>query len=172
MATSFRSLFLLGLLLAGAPSVLRGQTAGPAPPVESVLFMCPHGAAKSVLASAYFRRLAEERGLKVRVVSRGTDPDPRVAPVVAAHLEKQGHTVPAEAPRRASADDLAAADVVVSLGCDLSGLPAPRGRLVRWDDVPPPDKDFAAADAAIKAHVAAFVDELAAAARARTRSTP
>jgi protein-tyrosine-phosphatase len=37
--------------------------------------MCPHGEAKSVLASAYFQRLAKERGLNVHVVSAGTDPE-------------------------------------------------------------------------------------------------
>ena len=35
--------------------------------VDKVLFICPHGAGKSVLASAYFQRLAKERGLNVRV---------------------------------------------------------------------------------------------------------
>ena len=44
-----------------------GQTAKP----PTVLFLCPHGAAKSVLASAYFQRAAKERGLNVTVsVSR------------------------------------------------------------------------------------------------------
>ena len=33
----------------------------------TILFMCPHGAAKSVLASAYFQRRAKERGLNVHV---------------------------------------------------------------------------------------------------------
>ena len=56
----------------------------------TVLFMCPRGAAKSVLASAYFERLAKERGLNVRVESAGTDPDSAVSPTVAAHLERQG----------------------------------------------------------------------------------
>jgi hypothetical protein len=51
---------------------------GPLKPA-TVLFMCPHGAAKSVLASAYFERLAKERGLNVRVESAGTDPDPTVS---------------------------------------------------------------------------------------------
>ena len=40
----------------------------------TVLFMCPHGAAKSVLASAYFKQLAAARGLRVRVDAAGTEP--------------------------------------------------------------------------------------------------
>ena len=47
------------------------------PPAHApvVLFMCPHGAAKSLMASAYFQKLAKERGLNVRVDSAGTEPD-------------------------------------------------------------------------------------------------
>jgi protein-tyrosine-phosphatase len=44
----------------------------------TVLFMCPHGAAKSVLASAYFQREAKAR----EVVSAGTDPSAEVSPAV------------------------------------------------------------------------------------------
>ena len=51
-----------------------------------VLFMCPHGAAKSVMASAYFQKLAKERGLNVRVDAAGTEPEPAVSKSVAAHL--------------------------------------------------------------------------------------
>jgi len=136
-------------------------TASKAPVAPTVLFLCPHGAAKSVLASAYFQRLAKERGLNVRVTSAGTEPDPTVAPAVAAHLGKQGYTVPTTAPRKASKEDLATADVVVSIGCDLSGLPAPRGALVKWDDVPSPSQDFAGADEAIRKRVVALIEELA-----------
>jgi arsenate reductase (thioredoxin) len=137
-----------------------GQDARRTRPVQQVLFMCPHGAAKSVLASAYFERLAKERGLNVRVRSAGTEPDATIAPAVAAHLQRQGYTASTAAPRKATADDLAQADLVISLGCDLSGLPAPRGTLLRWDDVPAPSADFARADEAIRAKVIALVDEL------------
>ncbi|MGH8773247.1 MAG: hypothetical protein ACREV2_19030 [Burkholderiales bacterium] len=94
--------------------------------------MCPHGAAKSVLASAYFQRLAKERGLNVRVESAGTDPDPDVAPAVASHLKTKGYHARAAKPRRATAHDMAEADVVISMGCDLKDLPTPRGTLVKW----------------------------------------
>jgi hypothetical protein len=75
-----------GASLAG--SAHRQAEAGQAKPGKppTVLFMCPHGAAKSVLASAYFQRLAKERGLNVRVESAGTQPNAEVAPAVASHL--------------------------------------------------------------------------------------
>ena len=98
--------------------------------------------------------------MNVRVLSAGTDPDPEMAPVVASHLMKQGYEVPLVKPRRATADDLVVADVVVSIGCDLKDLPAPRGTLVTWDDVPAPSEDFARADERIRERVIQLVDEL------------
>jgi protein-tyrosine-phosphatase len=74
----------------------------------------PHGAAKSVLAPAYFQREAKARGLNVRVVSAGTDPDAQVSPAVASHLKKNGCEVLVAKPRRATADDMKQADVVIS----------------------------------------------------------
>jgi hypothetical protein len=45
----------------------------------TILFICEHGAAKSVIAAAYFDILAGERGLKYRATFRGTNPDPTLA---------------------------------------------------------------------------------------------
>lgn len=154
---------LLGLVTAGAASIQAGSAQSePAPTTaRKVLFMCPHGAAKSVLASAYFRQLAKERGLRVLVTSAGTDPDAAVAPAVATHLTRRGLSTPTDAPRKVTAEDVAQADLVVSLGCDLSGLPKPKGTLLMWDDIPSPSANFAAADDSIRARVMALVDELA-----------
>jgi protein-tyrosine-phosphatase len=132
---------------------------------QTVLFMCPRGAAKSVLASAYFQRLARERGLNVRVESAGTEPDPAVSPAVAAHLARKGYDLPNAAPRKVNPQDLASADVVVSIGCDLSRLPHPRGTLRRWDDVPALSEEFARADETIRKLVSNLVDELVRASR-------
>ena len=143
---------------AGLYALKRGEPVPRTPP--TVLFMCPRGAAKSVLASAYFERLAKERGLNVRVVSAGTDPDSAVAPAVAAHLTRGGYSRPTSTPRRVAPTEVESADVVISIGCDLSGLPEPRGKLVRWDDVPPLSEDFARADDAIQKRVMALIEEL------------
>ena len=64
-------------------------------PTSHVLFMCPHGAAKSVLASAYFAQMARERGLNVVVDFAGTEPDAEVAPKVVERLKEQGIAPPA-----------------------------------------------------------------------------
>src|SRR5262245_31322136 len=128
----------------------------------TVLFICPHGAAKSVLASAYFKQLAKERGLNVQVDAVGTDPDPSVSKVVAEHLQKNGYEIPVTKPRAVTASDLNLADVVISLGCDVSRLPTTPRVLQKWDEVPGPGEDFKAADDAIRRRVMALVEELVA----------
>ena len=147
----------VSLVIAGGASA---QTTSGGAKTTSVLFMCPHGAAKSVLASAYFERYAKERGLKVRVVSAGTDPDEAVTPAVAAHLAKNGYAVPAAKPRRATAADFAEADLVISIGCDVKELPSKHAALIDWSDVPDVSAGFATADAKLRERVMQLVDEL------------
>ena len=156
---SVSTICLVGVLAASTNNHRQDRSAkSPQPP--TVLFMCPHGAAKSVLASAYFLRAAKERGLNVRVMSAGTDPDAQVSAVVASHLTKNGYDVPIVKPRQVTAEDMEAAEVVISIGCDLKGLPAPRGALVKWDDVPSTTDEFARADERIRERVAQLIEEL------------
>ena len=131
----------------------------PARPAPTVLFMCPHGAAKSLMASAYFQKLARERGLNVRVDSAGTEPDPELSKGVVAHLQKNGYAIPIQKPRAATVADMTGADVIVSIGCDLSKLPAPKGAVKTWQ-VPDFSVDFNAAEQAIRDQVNKLVEEL------------
>jgi arsenate reductase (thioredoxin) len=125
---------------------------------RTILFLCPHNAAKSVIAAAYCERLAAERGLALRATSAGTDPDPGVSPDVAGALLAEGIDVRAHRPRRVTAEELAGASRVVSLGCDLGDI-APPGLVVEhWDDVPSPSADLTGARAVIAAHVRRLVD--------------
>ena len=43
------------------------------------MFVCEHGAAKSIIAAAEFERMAKLQGLNFTIISRGTTPDPEVA---------------------------------------------------------------------------------------------
>src|SRR5262252_2600344 len=51
------------------------RTKGEASARPRVLFVCLHGAAKSVIAAAHFRRLAAAQGLAMDAVAAGTEPD-------------------------------------------------------------------------------------------------
>jgi arsenate reductase (thioredoxin) len=152
---------LAAVLLTAACSgaIATSQSAAPTDPPLRVLFLCPHGAAKSVMGAAYFQKLAAERGLRVQVDARGTEPDPTVSPAVAQLLRDQGYGVPVETPKAVTAPDVAAADIVVSMGCKLDGFPAPRRALRHWD-VPGPGENLPASSDAIQQHVRDLVDEL------------
>jgi arsenate reductase len=117
--------------------------------LRTVVFVCQHGAAKSVLAAALLEHLAAERGTPLRALARGTEPEPQVAAAVAAGLLANGIDVTAWQPRPVTPGDLAQAWRVVSFGPDLSNL-VPKGTLVEvWDDVPAVADGFQAAQAAI-----------------------
>src|SRR5215218_3779881 len=120
---------------------------------RTVLFLCPHNAAKSVIAAAYCERLAAERGVPLRATSAGTDPDPGVSPGAAAALLAEGIDVWAHRPRRVTAEELVRASRVVSLGCNLGDLAPPGLVIERWEDVPSPSADLTGARAVIAAHV-------------------
>ena len=154
---------LVALLLTLGDPRLQAPSPAKAP---AVLFMCPHGAAKSLMASAYFQKLAKERGLNVRVDSAGTEPDPQLSKGVVAHLEKSGYAIPIEKPRAATAADMRSADVVISMGCDLSKLPSPKGVVKNWT-VPDFSADFNVAERTIRDQVTKLVDEMIAAQRTK-----
>lgn len=125
--------------------------------IETVLFLCPHGAAKSVLAAALLRRLVAERGLPLEVTCAGTDPDPAIAPHVRALLAQEGLALPLDRPQLATAAQLARAGYVISLGCALDELSHPPARWEMWDDVPPPSQDLQGAYARIQQHLAIWI---------------
>jgi protein-tyrosine-phosphatase len=131
----------------------------------SVLFVCLHGAAKSVLAAADLHRLAAERGLDVSADSAGTEPDPDFAPGVVAVLRAEGIDLGPRRPRRVTATDTARADRVVTFGCDLGDATPAAVPVERWDDVPAVSAGLPAARAAIRRHLGRLLDGYAAAGR-------
>jgi len=133
-----------------------------------VLFVCLHGAAKSVLAAADFQRMATERGLDIPVASAGTEPDPAIAPGVLRTLLAEGVDLRGQAPRRVTRADVVAAARVVAFGCDL-GAAVPPGTVVeQWTDVPAVSDDLPAARAVIRRHLERLVDECAHAGSSRS----
>lgn len=127
---------------------------------QTLLFLCPHGAAKSVLAAAYCQQLADQYNLDVRATSAGTEPDPAISPAVVELLKTEGLDVANQVPRPVTAEELTAAFRVISLGCEVTSLALPELLLERWDDVPPPSQNLAAARDIILAHVERLVTEL------------
>jgi protein-tyrosine-phosphatase len=129
-----------------------------ASPRPRVLFVCRHGAAKSVVGAAHFRRLAAARGLQIDAVAAGTEPDPALAPAAVKGLASDG-LVPAPArPRPVTLYDVEAASRVVSFGCDIT--PKAGVTVDQWD-VPAVSDGYEVARDRIVEKVERLVGELA-----------
>jgi protein-tyrosine-phosphatase len=135
----------------------RLQTAN-VPPQPRVAFVCLHGAAKSVVAAAHFRRLAAARGLEIGAVAAGTEPDAELAPGAVKGLAAEGLTVAPARPRPVTLYDLSSATRVVSFGCDLA---LDGGRRAEQWDVPAVSDGYGPARDQIVAKVERLVSELA-----------
>ena len=134
---------------------------------RSILFVCLHGAAKSVLAAADFGRLAAERGLAITADAAGTEPDPEMAPGVVAALRAEGVELGQRRPRRVTAAETARAERVVTFGCELGEAMPAAVPVERWDDVPAVSETLPLARAAIRRHLDRLLDECAAAGAGR-----
>jgi protein-tyrosine-phosphatase len=156
---------LLGLAVCGAAFVAAQST-----PVKqdvnasTIVFVCEHGAAKSVIAAAHFNRLAAERGLPYRAVSRGTKPDEKIGAGVLSGLADDGLDVSTWHPTPVSDDDIRRSARVVSLATEIPKTkPFAKTKLVEWNDIPSVSENYSAARTAIVEQVRKLVDSLAAA---------
>lgn len=125
----------------------------------TVLFLCPHGAAKSTSSVAFLRREAARRDLDLVVFNAGTEPDLQVNPIVRKRLDHEGLSY--DSPRLVTDQDLQAADVIVNYGCSAKDLQTNRS-IHEWR-VPNFGDDPVAAFSAIEAHVVGLATGLASA---------
>ncbi len=124
---------------------------------QVVVFVCEHGSAKSVIAAAYFDKLARERGLTLRAVARGTQPDEQIAPAASRGLESDGLSA-TEKPMRLSKSDVAKATRIVAF-CELPADLA-TGRVEYWRAVPAVSQDYSAARDVILDRLGPLLDKL------------
>jgi protein-tyrosine-phosphatase len=124
-----------------------------------VLFVCLHGAAKSVVGAAHFRKLAAARGLAIDAAAAGTEPDAELTPKAVKGLAGDGLPATPARPRPVTLFDLATADRVVSFGCDVT--PKAGVKVDQWE-VPNIGDGYEAARDRIVANVERLVAELAA----------
>jgi protein-tyrosine-phosphatase len=125
----------------------------------AVVFVCEHGAAKSVIATAYFNKLAEERGLPYRASFRGTSPQDELSVRAVAGLKADGVIVPSGKPASISDADVAASIYIFAIGCTLPDKAQRSGKASDWSDVPD-DLGYGPMRDAIVRHVTALLDQL------------
>ncbi|WP_416062017.1 arsenate reductase ArsC [Rhodococcus indonesiensis] len=103
--------------------------------VPEVLFVCVHNAGRSQMAAALLDRHA---GGRVHVRSAGSAPIAAINPVVVEAMAELGLDLGAEFPKPLTDDVVAAADVVVTMGCGDACAVYPGKRYLDWS-VPDPD---------------------------------
>lgn len=123
-----------------------------------VLFVCEHGAARSLLASTYFNKLAAQKGLNYTSIFRGAQPDSVLNPAAVAGLKKDGFTVPDRQPIPVSTADEQSASRVVTFDC---AVPIEsRKPKENWANISPVGKDYEKAREEILKHVRELIDSL------------
>ena len=151
----------VALLMVGLGYAAAGRASKDEEP-RTVVFVCEHGSAKSLAAASIFERMAKERGLALRAVSRGTAPDASVPDAVVAALGDDGFDVAGFKPQGLTEADVRAAERVVAIGVDLGevGGKAGRGVVARWDDIPPFSASYPMARQALQSRIASLLLEL------------
>lgn len=126
----------------------------------TVLFVCQHNAGRSQLGSHLLDVIAPGRFI---ATSGGLKPAAEINPIVAEALQEVGADTSGARPRRVTPEDLATADVVVTMKPGLE-LPGPvAGRRVEWEFPNPDTWDLDGVRAMLSdvaAEVRDLVDEL------------
>ena len=129
--------------------------------VTNVVFVCEHGAAKSMIAATLFNREATRRKLAVRAVSRGTLPDSEIPQVVRDGLRAEGIELGNIRPQGLDAADASWETLYVAFDVDLPPSFASVENVRRWDALPSVMETFPQAREAIAACVNDLIEELA-----------
>jgi len=142
------------MLVVGLALALQTSVAG-----DAVIFVCEHGDAKSVIATAYFNKLAAERGLPFRATFRGTSPQDNLSVRAVEGLKADGLPIPSGKPAAITDGDVARATHIFAIGCTLPEKAQRSGKASDWSDVPD-DQGYGPMRDAIVRHVKQLLDQL------------
>ena len=124
-----------------------------------VLFVCLHGAAKSVIAAEYLGRLAQAIGRDLEAAAVGLEPDDAIPSHVVSGLADDGFDVTGRTPQRLTEAEIASADVVISFGCSLETDSTPR-QLINWEGIPAVSDGYGPARDAIIGRLRTFLADM------------
>lgn len=124
-----------------------------------IVFVCEHGAAKSIVAAAHFNEIARQTGLGVHAIARGTYPEPALSENAVMGLLADGLRPTHPRPQKLEPADIVGARKVVAF-CTLPQEYEQEQRIEHWDDVPPVSEGYEQARDAILVHVQRLVTSL------------
>ena len=144
-----------------AQAAQAAELAGSTP--SSIVFICEHGISKSLVAAMLFNRMAEQRGLAVRAVSRAAGPQTlasKVPPRLMQNMDGDGFPVRDFQPQAVTPADAAGAARVVVIGYDGSIDAIGNKGAEHWDDVPPASLEYDDAKRKITSHIEMLLRDL------------
>ena len=124
-----------------------------------IVFVCEHGAAKSIMAAAFFNKFAAEASLELRASARGTNPDAELSATAIAGLHEDGVTPTESFPQKLSLEDIESAQRIVSF-CELPEEYHKKTSVERWDDIPPVSENYEKARDAIRERIKELLNRI------------
>ena len=124
-----------------------------------IVFVCEHGAALSVVAAAYFNKIAREEHLDVHAVARGITPQNDIAVSAREGLKADNVVLDTKRPQILSDHDAADARRIVAF-CPIPARYTRKTAIERWDDVPPTGVNYGIARDAILKHLRELIRRL------------
>ena len=121
-----------------------------------IVFVCEHGAAKSILATAYFNKLASEKGMDLRATARGTHPDVELSPQTVMGLSKDGLQPTESTPQKLTEADVQNAERVIAF-CEIPIEYHQKASIEQWEGIPPVSEDYEKARDAIVGRIHKFL---------------
>ncbi len=127
--------------------------------VQTIVFVCEHGSAKSVIAATYFNKLAKEKNIPWQAVSRGTHPDPEISPKTKKLLTEDHLLDKSFIPKKLSQADVDTTRQVI-LFCSLPPTLQGNGKTSHWE-VNAVNDDFQKLRNDILSRITPLIDSLA-----------
>ena len=130
---------------------------------RTIVFVCEHGSAKSVIAAAHFNRIAESKRIPYPAISRGIHPDAEIPRNIKDGLLADSLDVSGWTPTMIGDSDIRRADRVITLACELpKSKSAAASKLIDWNNIPAVSDGYAEARAAIVQNIEQLLQTLSA----------
>jgi len=126
---------------------------------KKIVFVCEHGSAKSIIAVAYFNKIAKEKNLSWEAVSRGTTPDAEISAKTKKLLTDDHIPVPPVKPQAITQKDIDEANHVIlffPLPENIDG----RNNVEHWPGIDAVNGDFQKLRDDILAKLLPLIDSL------------
>lgn len=110
--------------------------------ISKIIFVCEHGAAKSVIAASYFNKLANEKGLNIQTIARGTNPDEVLSLKAVQGLQEDGLQATESIPQKLTLAEIKSAKKIITF-CNLTDEETKQANEIEdWDDIPPVSENY------------------------------